>query len=48
MAGVKRRVSFKKIFKECNIFPLESKLSLLLLSFCVQHGEVLNKFWHAE
>jgi hypothetical protein len=44
MAGVKRRVSCRELFKKFNILPLMSEFLLSLLFFVVeQHGEVPNK-----
>jgi hypothetical protein len=41
MAGVKSRVSCRKLFRKCNIFPLASEFILCLLSLVVEN---LDKF----
>jgi hypothetical protein len=39
MAGIKRRVSCRELFKKCNILPLVSEFLLSLLSFVVDNME---------
>jgi hypothetical protein len=39
MAGVKRRVSYRELFKKFNILPLASEFLLSLLSFVVDNME---------
>jgi hypothetical protein len=46
MAGVKRRVSCRKLFKKFNILPLVSEFQLSLLSFIVNNMEKFQTNLH--
>jgi hypothetical protein len=43
MAGFKKRVSCRELFKKFNILPLVSEFLLITVFHCGQHGEVPNK-----